>query len=96
MIERSRLASRHSIVTLRRHDMKTKWFKDLTDGNSYRVNYFRHRTGRMMEEWVSLNGDRWYLEVGDTEKTVLRGHTLQSTDPIPGLLCRDLDLDWNK
>jgi len=75
--------------------MRTKWFKDLTDGNSYRVTYFKHRSGRVMEEWVSLRGERWYMTPGMTQETFLKDHELSSCDPIPGLLCPDLDLDWN-
>jgi hypothetical protein len=75
--------------------MRTKWFRDETDGNSYRVNYFTHRNGRIMEQWVSMSGEKWYMEPGVTQETVLLGHKLKQCDPIPGLLCPDLDLDWN-
>ncbi len=64
----------------------TQWFHDVTEGLFYRVDKFRHKSGRMMEMWNSSDGDSWYLDEGLSQSTFLFDHVLTPCDPVPGLL----------
>ncbi len=70
---------------------KQKWLHDKTNEVYYRVTPFRHATGRMMEEWLCSNGERWYLSPGVTLETVLAECVLEPCDPIPGMLSITFD-----
>ena len=66
----------------------SKWYQDFTENVHYRVRSFKHPTGRIMEEWISSNGDRWYLAPGISLSTFLRGHDIRQCGPVPGLLSK--------
>ena len=67
------------------------WFRDVNENVHYRVTLFKHSTGRVMEEWYSSSGERWYLEPGMTRLTVLRDSILTPCDPVPGMLTKTFE-----
>ena len=68
--------------------MDEQWFHDVTENVYYRVTRFEHRTKRIMEEWLSSTGERWYLDPGVTQATLFHDHILTPCDPVPGMLSR--------
>lgn len=65
-----------------------QWFHDVTEDVYYRVTRFEHSTKRIMEEWFSSTGDRWYLDPGLTRATFLRDHILTPCDPVVGMISK--------